>query len=234
MSAITDIQLLLNDAGVFWPENQVLDSLNQAQLEVFTKTKWARISTTFSLVRGQDFVTIPSSILVPSWIEGPAINSDGVADPTRFFPSTQWELETYSRLWRGSDLAQPRVFVLWDALRLRVYPRPDQPYVYTIWGVGVPTEITDSTTSLIGPMNYTLAVTNYSVALLLLATRPDLAQVFMSRSEDQILAFKKHLRNQQSHNIRQLRPASWFDIRQSGQIRDSERVWWDRSNQGGW
>jgi len=234
LSAVTDVQLLLNDTGVFWPEAQVLDAINQAQLEVFARTKWARSATTLAVVRGQDFIPIPSSVLVPSWIEGPAVDQDGSINPKRLFPTTHWELETYSRLWRGSDLAQPRHFVLWDSKNFRLYPRPDRAYVYTLWGVGLPTEVTDAVVGLAGPKNYTLAVTNHAVGLLLLATRPDLAVVYFQRAEDQMIAFRKHLRNQQSHNIRMLRPGSSFDVQQSGQIRQSNHLWWDRATGGTW
>lgn len=230
MSIITDVQLVLNDAGVFWDTTQVLDAINQAQLELFARIKWLRTSATLSLVIGQEFVGIPSTILIPSWIEGPAVSKGGEVNPKRVFPSTQYELESFNRLWRGAELDEPRNFVLWDATTLRVFPRPDQSYSYTIWGIGMPTAMGVGDT-LTGPTAYVTAVIDYSVGLLLSATRPELAQVYINNAEENVQSLIVNKRNNQSHNIRRLRPGKRFDLSQSGNLRNnggyqSNVAWW--------
>ncbi len=117
-------------------------------------------------------------------------------------------------------------FVLWDATHWRCFPRPDGSgsgpggvYPYTVFGLGFPAEVTAFTSSISGPTNYVLSVYNYAAALLLEATRPDLADVYLAQSQEQILLFKKRLRNNQSHNIRTLRPATTqLELNQAGDI----------------
>jgi hypothetical protein len=223
MSIVSQVQILLNDTGVFWPVPNVLDAINEAQLWVFAQTKWARVGVPLNVTVGQDIVPIPSQLLITGWIEGTKTVNTGNATlitSVRFFPTTQRELEHFLRTWRGHGLEEPGYFVLWDASHFRLFPRPDQAYTFTIWGIGYPTEIVDITSDIVGPPNYVQAIQNYTVALLLEATRPDLADVYMQIAEDQIIAFRKQLRNHQSHNIRRLRPGKRFDLQQSGTIRE--------------
>ena len=152
----------------------------------------------------------------------------------RCFPTTQRELENFLRTWRSSGLDTPQYFVIWDASHLRVFPRPDKNYTYTLWGVGYPTEIVDSTGDVTGPPNYVQIVQNLTLGLLLYATRLDLAQFYLGQAQNQIVEFKKHLRNQQSHNIRRLKPAtSRFEVQQGGQVRELPTYYPMESTAGG-
>lgn len=225
MSAIGDIQTIINDAGVFWPQQTVWDSINEAQLAVYAEVKWAITTQTMSLTVGQDIVPIPSNILVPKWIEG----TNNLFQPPvvkRFLTSTQRGLETFLRTWRGNNVGQPVVFVLWDATHWRVFPRPDGSgsgpggsYPFTVFGVGFPLEINSTNTNIVGDSTYKYAVYDYACALLLEATRPDLADMYLAQAQDHMLSIKKRLRNQQSYNIRTLHPATTrFEIEQGGQI----------------
>jgi len=105
----------------------------------------------------------------------------------------------------------PSFFSIWDSYNLRIYPRPDKAYAYTLWGIGLPTEITNTTADVVGPPNYVQAVQNYAIALLFEYTRPELADTYIQMAEEQIVKFKKHLRNFQSHNIRRLRPVAYSE-----------------------
>ena len=225
MSATTDLQTIINDQGTFWPQQQLLDAINEAQFAIYAETKWAITTASLVLSSNADIITIPSSILIPRWIEGTNCNFQPPVIK-RFFPTTMRNLEHFLRTWRGDNLGQPTYFVQWDATHWRVFPRPDAlgsgpggTYLFTVFGVGFPREITDSSTSLLGPRNYILATENYAASLLLEATRPDLADSYMADAMDQLLMFKKMLRNQQSHNIRTLRPGmTQLELDQSGQI----------------
>lgn len=225
MSTVTNVQTLLNDTNVFWPNQNLFDAINEAQWHVYVETKWAVSSATFSLTTNADVFTIPTTIQVPRWIEG---TNNLISPPVvkRFFPSTQRELEAFLRTWRGDNNNQPSVFVIWDAKHMRVFPRPDGKgsgaggsYPFTMFGLGFPTELTDTTSTIAGPSTYVQSVENYAASLLFEATRPDLADMYRSLAEEQILAFKKRLRNYQSHNIRQLVPATGrLEVQQGGNI----------------
>lgn len=226
--AVARIQTIINDAGVFWPTQQILDSLNEAQFAVFSDTKWALTSAPLTLTSNVDIIPIPDSILIPRWIEGTNCNFQPPV-VKRFFPATMRSIETFLRTWRGENLGQPVYFVLWDAQHWRVFPRPDNlgsgpdgVYQFTVFGVGFPPEITDTVAGLSGPENYRLAVENYTVSLLLEATRPDLADSYMALADEQVLLFRKRLRNNQSHNLRTLRPATTrLEISQAGEISET-------------
>lgn len=210
-TTIDNVQTLLNDLGVFWPTQTVLDAINEAQLLAHAKTKWKKIGVPLQLNQYDDLVTIPSTIMIPQWVED---------TKKRYFPSTQRELEHWLRTWRYADLATPTNFILWDASHLRVVPRPDQPYDYTLWGVGYPTEITVANPTVEGHDIYVMAVTYWALALLLEFTRPDLADYQFAYAQELIVKYQRELRNQQGHNIRRLRPGQRFDLQQSGDIRE--------------
>jgi len=225
MSAVSDIQLIINDAGVFWPQQQLLDALNEAQLAVYAETKWALTTASLTLTSNADIVAMPDGVFLPKWIEGTNVQFQPPV-VKRFFPTTMRNLETFLRTWRGNNVGQPGWFIQWDATHWRVFPRPDGlgagtggSYPFTVYGVGYPTEITSASQSLLGPATYVLAVQNLAVSLLMEATRPDLADAYAAQHDEQVLAFKKQQRNNQSHNIRILKPASTvLEIQQFGQI----------------
>jgi hypothetical protein len=226
MGVITNVQMILNDTGTFWPNQQVLDAINESQFHIFAETKWAVATGSFNLSSGVDVFTIPPQILIPKWIEGTNLNFQP-AVVKRFFPTTQRQLEHFLRQWRGDNTGQPVAFSLWDATHFRCYPRPDGKgsgpqgsYPFTLFGIGYPAEI-GTDVPIVGPPNYVSAVEQYAAALLLEATRPDLADLYLSHASDQILAFRKQLRNQQSHNIRTLRPATTqMELQQAGDINE--------------
>lgn len=225
MSIVVQVQTLLNDSGVFWPTQTLLDNINEAQWFVYVETKWAITTATFSLNQNADIIRFPSAIQVPRWLEG---TNNLIQPPVikRFFPTTQRNLEHFMRTWRGNNQGQPIAFSIWDSTHFRVFPRPDAlgsgpggSYPFTLFGLGFPAEIVDTVGDVIGPATYVQAVQNYSASLLFEASRPDLADMYRTMAEGQIVAFKKRLRNFQSHNIRQLVPASGrLEIEQGGDI----------------
>jgi hypothetical protein len=88
-----------------------------------------------------------------------------------------------------------------------------------MFGIGLPAEISDTAADVFGPATYVQAIQNYTASILFEATRPDLADMYRALAEDQILAFKKRLRNFQSHNIRVLVPATTrLEIDQGGEV----------------
>jgi hypothetical protein len=234
VSIVTTLQVLLNDTGVFWPQAQILDAVNEAQLWVFAQTKWSRRSWLINLPKGTDIFQIPSDLLIPGWMESQVFNTDGSISHMRAFPTTHRELEHFLRTWRSAGLDAPQYFVIWDASHFRVFPRPDKAYTYTLWGVGYPIEIVDNLGDLVGPPNYTQIIQNFSLGLLLNATRPDLSDFYMTQASLGVVEFKKHLRNFQSHNIRRLVPSTGrLQIQQGGQVRELPTYYPMESSAGG-
>jgi hypothetical protein len=232
---VTDIQLLLNDAGVFWPQAQILDAVNEAQLWAQVQTKWLRKAWLINLPRDTDIFQIPSDVLVPGWMEASVANpGDGSLLTVRAFPTTQRELEHFLRTWRSAGQDAPQYFVIWDASHFRVFPRPDRNYVFTLWGITYPPEILDGTGVLQGLPNYTQAVQNMALSLLLNATRPDLGEFYLNLATSQIMEFRKHLRNMQGHNILRLKPATThLEVQQGGRVRELPTYYPMESSTGG-
>lgn len=230
MSIVTQVQNILNDTGTFWPTQNLYDAINEAQFWIYEDIRWQRVSATVTLSSNTDIFTIPSNILIPEWLEGRDSNFDPVTYK-RFYPATQRELEQFLRTWRGNNIGQPQYFVRWDATHMRVFPRPDGlgpsggNYLFTMWGIGFPTEITTtsadigSLTTLIND-SYIQAIQNMAASILFEATRPDLADAFAASAAENIVAFKRTLRNMQGHNIRRLRPADHYDKNHSGTVND--------------
>lgn len=234
MSATTDLQLILNDSGVFWPTQNLFDALNEAQMFLAAETAWkinqSPMGTLVSITQGflsSNADVIPftdpafgQGFVIPKWIEGTNYNFQPPV-VKRFFPTTQRNLEHYLRTWKGDNKGQPMYFTIWDAYHFRVYPRPDQNnvYAFTLFYVTTPPTITTTGQNLTGPIQYQKAVTLHAASILLEATRPDLADLYASQAATQVLAFKKQLRNQQSHNLRTLKPATTpLELDQAGQI----------------
>ncbi|MDE1766571.1 MAG: hypothetical protein KGI27_09935 [Thaumarchaeota archaeon] len=225
MSIVQQVQTLLFDTNVFWPNQWLFDAINEAQFHVYAETRWAITSASFTLNSNADVFPLPGGIQIPRWIEG---TNNLIQPPVvkRFFPTTQRNLEAFLRTWRGQNQGQPVYFVIWDATHLRCFPRPDAlgsgpggSYPFAMFGIGTPNEIVDTTTDIIGPATYVQAIQNYAAALLFEATRPDLADMYRSLAEQQILEFKKRLRHFQSHDIWQLVPATTrFEVDQGGEV----------------
>ena len=192
---------------------------------MYVETRWAISTASRVLGSGVDIVPIPNTIVVPKWIEG----TNCLYQPPvvqRMFPTTQRNLEAYLRTWRGDSLGQPLYFAIWDATHWRCFPRPDGEglgpngtYPMTVFGQVYPVEITTTTQDVLGPYNYVNAVSHYAASLLLELTRPDLADIYLQQSAEHVLAFKKRVRNNMSHNIRTLTPGTTrLEIQQAGDI----------------
>lgn len=218
MSIVTQIRLILNDTGTFWPDPVVYDAVNEAQWQVWAETRWSLTTATMTTSAGADIVSIPSTILIPRWIEGTNTNYNPPV-VKRIFPSTHRNLESFLRTWRSQEPGQPEFMVLWDATHLRLFPRPSDTRTWTIFGVGYPVEVTTVLQDLVGPNSYQDGILYLAASILFEPTRPDLADMYYKEAVSHILSFKKLIRNNQSHNIRTLRPATQrLEIEQSGQI----------------
>jgi len=211
MSSINTIRTYINDPeGVIFPDSYLHDCINDALLDMYSDCKPETTSATLSLNTNDDIVTIPPAIMIPQQI---------IYENKPYYITTQAELERWSRTWRTADLAQPRWFIRFDHNRIRVWPRPDDLYDMTIWGIGWPTEVSSINTIIDDDSRWRQAVEHKTASKLLELSRPDLAEIHEQSYQENRHGFIINQRNNQGHNIRQLRPGTRNNTAQIGSIR---------------
>jgi hypothetical protein len=159
---------------------------------------------------GQSLIAIPSTIMIPKYL---------LYNNRKYFITTHAKLEQYDNKWLTTPTAFPIHWLLRDAFYLRPYPRPDQEYIFTMWGVPWPTEVTASVLDITAPRNLKQAIAHKAAALLFEHTRPDLTDVMTKESEEFLMRYRTQLRNQHSHNISRIRPGNRLSTAQRGTVR---------------
>jgi len=211
MSSINTIRTYINDPdGIIFPDNYLYDCINDTLLDMYSDTKPETTSATLTLNTDDDIVSIPPAIMIPQQV---------IYDNKPYYITTQAELERWSRTWRTADQAQPRWFIRFDHNRIRVWPRPDQLYSMTVWGIGWPDEITSTNTVIDDDSRWRQAVEHKTASKLLELSRPDLAEIHEKAYQENRHGYVINQRNNQGHNIRQLKPATRNNTAQIGSIR---------------
>ena len=219
MSLVSDIQDVINDAGVFWPVQHVYDCANEAQLLVWGRTHHDIITTTTTVTATQEFITLPTTMYIPKKV---------IANNVEWFVTTYHELERDNRKWRGTVNQKPKRFIVHDAEHLRIHPLPDQSYSYVIEGVRYPpSEIIASGTTTTTDITATPAIKQsvvYTAAAILAAnTRPDLMVQWLGEANEYVIEAKKDLRKMGSSKITRLRPGDSFTWAHMGRIESGRR-----------
>jgi hypothetical protein len=210
MSSINTIRTYINDPdGIIFPDDYLYDCINDALLDMYSDCKPEVTSATLTLNTNDDIVNIPPTIMIPQQV---------IYQNKPYFITTQAELERWSRQWRISDTGQPKWFIRFDHNRIRVWPRPDQLYDMTIWGIGWPSEINSTNTIIDDDSRWRQAVEHKTASKLLELSRPDLAQMHESIYQENRHGYIINQRNYQGHNIRQLRPGTRYNNAQIGPI----------------
>lgn len=210
MSLVSDVRLLLNESSAaFWPDQQIYDSINQAQLSLYTSAQPLLTSATFATGTGQALVAIPSTIMIPKYL---------LYNNRKYFITSQVKLEQHSHKWLETGTGFPRHWVLLDAFYLRPYPRTDADYIFTMWGTPWPTEITASVLDITAPRNIKQAITHKAASLIFEHTRPDLADAMNRETEEFLMRYRTQQRNQHSHNISRIRPGNRLSTAQRGTV----------------
>lgn len=210
MSSINTIRTYINDPdGIIFPDNYLYDCINDTLLDLFSDTKPETTSATLTLNTDDDIVSIPPAIMIPQQV---------VYNNKPYYITTQAELERWSRTWRTADKAQPRWFIRFDHNRIRVWPRPDQLYSMTLWGIGWPDEISSTNTSIDDDSRWRQAIEHKTASKLLELSRPDLAEIHEKAYQENRHGYIINQRNNQGHNIRQLKPATRNNMAQIGSI----------------
>jgi hypothetical protein len=238
-------------SAVFWPNAHIYDAANEAVMDVYAEVQPVEGTSTMTFTTSGDLFALPETdLMVPkylvlapgvtvtqtwdlvtqtwvvttqSWDSMTAAGGTGIAQ--RYWISSQAELEQYSREWRTATRARPSWFILWGLNKLRVWPSPDQNYVFYLYGVPWPTEIGTGTEDLTTTDRMLkLAIAYRAAAELFAATRPDLSEAWRKEADECILRYKKRYRNYQPHNIRRLRPANPTQIGMKGHIKTGSRL----------
>lgn len=210
MSNLSQVRSYINDAdGIFYIDAHVLDHINDCHLYTWWDTSPQLTTATLTVTASQDIATLPSTIMIPKYME---YNS------RRYCASSQSELEDYAYNWRSAPIGQPKHLIVWDAERVRLFPRPDATYELKLVGIGWPTEVSVGSPDISLDRHYQQIVEHKASASLLIFVRPDLAEIHDKEANEQLNDYKIGLRNSQPHRIWKLRPGSRFNVAQQGNI----------------
>ena len=212
-----EVQILLDEAvtPTFWTPTQIYNAVNRAQLDLYTNVKFTNISAPLNILTAQQLLPLPPAVMIPQYI---------VTDQNlKCFPTTHALLEDWSINWFNEPPAKPQWVVLWDWNTLRLFPQPDQPYTFTLYGVPYPSEV--------GPSNLDInidnlarrAIISYAGAYLMELTRPDLADAFRAEGLEYEKRWGRQQRNQQGDNVLRLRPGVGWSVAQMGDIKEGRK-----------
>jgi hypothetical protein len=151
------------------------------------------------------------SLMIPTYVTLNTFIGTGTVGELinqRYFISDRTKLEQYARDWRNNQQEQPKWFILWDAFHLRVFPQPDKDYTFTLWGIPWATEIGTGTEDISVDQILRLALAYQTAATLLEATRPEVSDLYTANSMEMLNRYRIRLRNQQTNNIRRMKPGS--------------------------
>ena len=202
---------------IFWTSQQIYDATNEVMIDYYMQLGRLPVpvqlsSATFTVTTGTDiFPYDTTTIMVPTYV---VLNTEvgtgpsGVTINQEYWASDVTKLEQWGVAWRSDTPAQPKWFILWDFSHIRCFNQPDKTYTYALYGVPWPTEIgtgTEDPTTPIDPL-FKLAIAYKAAANILEATRPDIADAYMKESEELLLHERIHIRNNQTNNLRRLKP----------------------------
>lgn len=204
MAIVGEIQTLLDDTGVFWTDQHVYDAANQAQMETWAELRHDIAVATITVTASQEFVSLPSSIMIPQ-----RIVTVTTATKLEWYVTTHAKLEQDNRKWRAEGVAHPKWFVVFDYNTLQLYPKPDATYQYEIWGVRYPpTEITTGTEDITAEKTIKKAVIFRAAALVAQMTRPDLFEIWIQEAQEYLREARKNIRKNQPHRFLRSVPAT--------------------------
>jgi hypothetical protein len=215
---VSDVKVMVDDASaVFWTADHIYDTLNQVLLEVWRETEHDVTTVALGINSNNDIISLPANIYIPLYITTDT-NKQALI-------TSHAELERYSREWRGSAVGVPKWFVKWDAEHVRIYPRAQEPYDYTVTGVAYPTEITSTTTTITGlDRRLHTAIVHLAAANLCEFTMPQWSDAMRQIGMQGVREYRSRVRKYDSHNIRRIRPGNLFNRAQGGNIKVGQRL----------
>lgn len=221
MSLYSELQTLIDETSgpVFWLDAQLIDALNISELETLTWLHgFALASTTLAISSGADIIPWDTTtIMIPQYI----IDTNN----NKLFITDHAQLQDYQTNWMNMTPSQPKFVIRWDATYLRVFPKSNNTYTYTLYGVPWPSEITGSN---IDP-NYDLlvrkAIIHRAASRLLEFTQPEFSDVYESQAVEFEQRYARQLRNSGGNNTWRLAPAKGWQVGQLGGIKIANKYW---------
>ena len=219
--AVSGTSTIIDDptAGdIFFPSQQIYDAANEAVTDFWATAGRQDVpiqlatatATPLVVGTGTDIYPLDNvSLMIPTFVTLNTMLGSGAGGELinqKYFISDRTKLEQYARDWRNNQQAQPKWFILWDAWNLRVFPTPDQTYTFTLWGVPWPNEISTGTEDITVDQILRLAMAYKTAATLLETTRPEVSDLYTKNSEEMINRYRIRLRNQQTNNMRRMKP----------------------------
>ena len=219
MSFISDLRLQLDEgSATFFTDNHLYNAANEALIEVWADAKPDLTSSSIVVTVGQDIISLPiNDVMIPQYIVGPK---------GECWVSSQADVERYNFDWRqDQSRSQPKFFIPWGHSKVRLYPKPDTTYTYTLWGVAWPTELSAGNQDLMSTTDIYLkqAIMNRAAAILLESTQPNAADLLYQQSDEQILRYRSNMRGMGGYQFQRLRPAQRSDSSRGGSIKIGRR-----------
>jgi hypothetical protein len=212
---LSDVQLQVDESSgpVFWVIDQLYDAINAAQMEVWMNLReWQQISTNIVLSSGNDIIPLPATtIMVPQFI---------IYNNVKVFPTTLAMLQDWQNNWKSTAPGRTNWYLLWDWQHIRLFPRSDSNYTFTVFGVPWPTEVGDGNVDIVNvdPL-VRRAIVMRAAAKLLETTQPEMADAKMMEAEEFEKRYARQQRNTFGDNILRLRPKTTQDLANQGDIR---------------
>lgn len=200
------------NGGVFWQDQTVYDAINMSQLETYLVPGFSVAQVGFTLTTTDDIIALPSSVMIPLWIETSTNNPCWI--------TTHVKLEQSQRDWKLADPAQPRWFVVWDATHLRVWPMADKSYDYVLYYLPWPTELSPGTDDVTEyPPTLRECLKHRQTAKLIQSTQPGFAEQQNAMAEELEQIYRRTLRRTGGVKLDRLRPATNYDRAVSGAVK---------------
>lgn len=202
---------------IFWPSQQLYDAANETVMDFWATAgrqdvpiALATNSTPLAVNSSTDLYSFDyTTLMIPTYVTLNTFIGTGAAGEQinqKYFISDRTKLEQYARDWRDNQQMQPKWFILWDAFHLRVFPKPDKTYSFTLWGVPWATELGTGTEDIVVDQILRLAMAYQTAATLLEATRPEISDLYIQNATELLNRYRIRLRNQQGNNLRRMKP----------------------------
>lgn len=213
MAIIADVKELVDDAGVFYIDAHIYDAVNEATLRHWALLKHNQVSDDIVVTAGQEYVSIPASIMIPRRIVSLGIER---------FPVSLGDLERYDKEWRNATPSHPQYFAIWDAETFRIWPKSDATYLYKVEGQGYPsTEVSVSVSDISTNHNLKKAIVFSAGASLVANHRQDLHMSWKSQAEEYNILATEEIQRQFKDKIFAMSPANRAAKDQLGDIASS-------------
>lgn len=185
MSLVSDVQDLLDDAGVFWVDAQVYDACNNAMLELWPVLGHDWYRDTVIWTSSQETADYAARMMVPKKLLGRGTWEEVAS----------WnDLERTDRAWRNWDTGKTRYYISVDANTLLACPPSNETRFIRVEGIQYPQEeisVSNLDISDVEPVKE--AVMYYAAALVAFNVRGELAELWFRLADEMVQEAKRRV-----------------------------------------